>query len=109
MKQFQSYADAMGHSTDIVEPSDHRYAVVLAAGVPKSIAVPAHASAVLFNASAPFWVQYNGAANLPTADALDGAAPELSPNARRICGVASLGLVSSHDCTVSLSFFQVTA
>ncbi|MBY6266514.1 NAD/NADP transhydrogenase alpha subunit-like protein (plasmid) [Azospirillum sp. 412522] len=99
----------MGRSTDIVEPSDHRCAVVLTAGVPKSIAVPAHASAVLFSASAPFWVQYDEAATLPTTDVLDGAAPELSPNARRICGIASLGLVSSHDCTVSLSFFQVTA
>ncbi|HYD63887.1 NAD/NADP transhydrogenase alpha subunit-like protein [Azospirillum sp.] len=105
MRVFRTFEDAMGAPTDIATPSDTRYAVVLAAGVPKSVAVPAGATSVIFNATAPFWVQYGAAAAVPAADNLGGGAPELSPAARRLAGVASLGLVASEACVVSLSFF----
>lgn len=105
MKVLQSYQDAMGRSTDVLAFSDHRCAVTLAAGVAKTVAVPPRAYVVLFNATAPFWVQYGKAAILPANDLLDGNAPELAPGARQIDGLSVLGLIAPQDCTVSLSFF----
>ncbi|HYH18755.1 MAG TPA: NAD/NADP transhydrogenase alpha subunit-like protein [Azospirillum sp.] len=105
MRTFQTFDDAMGAPTDILSPSDTRYTVMLAAGVPKGIPVPAGAASVVFSATGPFWVQYGAAAALPAADDLSGSAPELSPAARRINGIASLGLVAPEACAVALSFF----
>lgn len=105
MQTFQTCQDAMGRATDILFPSTHRCVVILAGGAAKSVPVPPSASTVLFNATAPFWVQYGGAASLPAADCLDGTAPELSPAGRQVKGIASLGLVAPDACTVSLTFF----
>lgn len=105
MRNFQTFDDAMGKPTDIMSLSDSRFLVVLSAGVAKTVTVPPDAGNVVFSATAPFWAQYGAAAALPTKDRLDGTAPELSPNARRIAGTSSLGLVAATDCVVSLSFF----
>lgn len=106
MRSFRTYADAMGMASDVLEPSDTRHVIVLAAGVAKSVAVPAGAGTVLFAATGPFWVRYGGAAALPAADDLSGQAPELSPAARRVEGVATLGLVAPADAIVSLAWYR---
>lgn len=105
MKVLQRFQDAMGRSTDVLAFSEHRCAVTLAAGIGKTVSVPPRACVVLFNATAPFWIQYGKAATLPAGDLLDGGAPELAPGARQIAGLSVLGLIAPQDCTVSLSFF----
>ena len=96
----------MGTPTVILAPSSCRYAVALTAGVNQTITVPAGANAVLFNSTAPFWLQYGAAATLPTANDVSGNAPELAPQARRIAAGTSLGLIAPASCLVSLSFFR---
>lgn len=106
MRSLETCEDARGADTAVLLPSDMRSAVVLAAGVPKAVPVPDGAGTVLFNATGPFWVQYGGGAVLPVADVPAGSAPELSPAARRIAGIATLGLVAPVDAVVSLSFYR---
>lgn len=105
MIDFHTMDDAMGHPTDTPGVSDCRYAIVLLANQPKSVAVPAGARRVLINATAPVWVQYGAAAALPTADDTAGRAPELNPVARCVTGIPSLGLVAATACAVSLCFY----
>jgi hypothetical protein len=105
MKGFRTYQDDMGVPTAILQPSSSRHVVALTAGVGQTITVPDEAVSVLFNATGPFWVQYGGAAALPTGSDLSGNAPELAPQARRIEAGIVLGLVAPAACLVSLSFF----
>ncbi|MDQ2105708.1 NAD/NADP transhydrogenase alpha subunit-like protein [Azospirillum isscasi] len=107
MRNFRIYGDAMGAPSDILDVSDSRHVIVLAAGVGKTVTVPAEAMAVLFNATGPFWVQYGGAAALPVADDGGGSAPELAPAARRVQAGETIGLIAPFACTVSLSFYGV--
>lgn len=109
MKNFRVYNDANGVPTDIMEASDSRHAIVLTAGIAKSIIVPGGATAVTFNATGPFWVQYGAAATLPVVDDISGDAPELAPAARWGNGGMMLGLVAPAACTVSISFYEVRA
>lgn len=105
MQGFRTYKDDMGERTAIAQPSNCRYAVALAAGVGETVTVPAEAASVVFNATGPFWVQYDAPATLPTGSILDGNAPELAPQARRVKAGSILGLVAPAACLVSLSFF----
>lgn len=107
MRNYRVFSDANGTPTDVIEVSDSRYAVVLAAGVPKNITVPIGATAVAFNATGAFWVQYGAAAALPGVDDVGGGAPELAPAARRVAAGTTLGLVAPAACTVSLCFYEV--
>ncbi|HYD64569.1 NAD/NADP transhydrogenase alpha subunit-like protein [Azospirillum sp.] len=105
MKPFQTRFDAMGTPTVAANLSDSRHVVVLTAGTPKTVAVPAGARTVLINATGPVWVQYAAAAALPIADQLDGHAAELNPAMRDITGIASLDLVAPADCAASIAFY----
>ncbi len=107
MRSFRTYRDSVGAPSDIQEVSDSRHTLILAAGVGKNMTVPANATAVLFNATGPFWVQYGGTATLPGADDLSGAAPELAPAARRVVPGQILGFVAPMACVVSISFYEV--
>ncbi|SNS52583.1 MULTISPECIES: NAD/NADP transhydrogenase alpha subunit-like protein [unclassified Azospirillum] len=104
MQPFIIEADAMGRPSAVCAPPAFRMAVRLAAGVAKTVAVPAGARVALFSATGPFWVQYGAAAALPDADLLNGTAPELAPAARNVRGIGSLGLIAQADCTVSIGF-----
>lgn len=106
MQAFLLDDDVMGRASAVISPSSMRLVVTLAAGVAKSVAVPAGARRVMFNATGPLWVQYDEIPALPTDDILDGTAPELNPAARRIVGVTSLGLVAPAACQASLTFFR---
>lgn len=106
MKSFQTLDDCMGRRTDVLNVSDTRHAVVLTAGVPKTVTVPVTAVRVLFAGTGNYWVAYDTAAALPTGDVLNGQAPELNPGGRDIAGVTSLGLVAPKDCLVNLSFYR---
>lgn len=105
MRSFTVEADSMGRQTQACSPASYRVAVLLTAGVAKSMAVPPTARLALFNASGPFWVQYDGAAAIPTTDLL-GSAPELSPHSRAVRGISSLGLVAPVDTILSISFYS---
>lgn len=106
MRGFRTLEDAMGRPTAALEPSDHRLAVLLSAGTPKSVAVPHDARIVVLNASGDFWCRFDGTASVPTADVLDGTASELNPICRSVVGVSTIGLVAGRDCAVGLAFFS---
>lgn len=97
--------DAMGHTSLAINPSSSVLAILLAPGTPKQIAVPAGARIVLFSATGPFWARIGGAATVPSADLLDGSAPELNPVARQVDRAAAIGLAAAAATTVSLSFY----
>jgi len=106
MRAFRTLCDAMGRPTVALEPSDHLLAVVLAAGAPKSVTVPADARVVVLNANGDFWCRFDGPATVPTSDVLDGTSPELSPICRSVAGVTSIGLAAARDCVVGLAFYS---
>ncbi|WP_247878661.1 NAD/NADP transhydrogenase alpha subunit-like protein [Niveispirillum sp. SYP-B3756] len=106
MQTFEIFHDAMGNRTEILEPSDSRYAIVLAAATAKTVAVPAGTRVVLFNATGPFWVGYDNIPYIPTEDIVDGSAGEYCPSGRKISGRQRLGFIAPAACTVSLSFFR---
>lgn len=105
MESFHMLEDAMGRVSSAVHRSDNVMAVLLAGGGAKRVDVPAGARLVLFNATGPFWAKFGGAAAVPTADILDGSAPELNPIGRSVTGIASIGLAASQACTVNLVFY----
>lgn len=79
MTPFITLEDAMGRRTDALTAPDCCLVVMLSAGVPKQVAVPQGATVMLASCTGPFWVRYGGPAALPTADILEGTAPELNP------------------------------
>jgi len=95
----------MGRPSQVIPPSTTVYAVVLTAGTPWQVQVPSGALQELFSATGPFWARVGGAAQLPTADVLDGSAPELNPAARAVTAGSAIGLVAPATCTVSLAFY----
>lgn len=97
--------DAMGRRTAALVRSDTSFAVVLAAGQAKTVAVPGGARVVLLNATADVWVRFGAATTVPAADVLDGSAPELNPVAREITGLSTIGLAAPAACTVNLVFY----
>jgi len=103
---FRIAIDAMDRPTKVIALSDTRHVMVLQPGQPRTVAVPSAADVVLVNATADVWVQFGGAAVLPTADITDGSAPELNPDARLIRGITAIGLVSAAACLVNLVFYQ---
>lgn len=106
MTPFITLEDAMGRRTDALNAPDCCLVVMLSAGVPKQVAVPSGAAVMLASCTGLFWVRYGGPAVLPTADILDGTAPELNPAARSVAGLSSLGLVAPADCVLNLSFYR---
>jgi len=92
--------------------------VVLAmvAGTGQSITVPAytdaagaawHASQVLFAANGDFWVNYDiGLSAVPSANIVDGTAPEFKPTFRLISDVTTIYLIAPQNCLVSMMFYQ---
>lgn len=105
MKSLNTLEDAMGRVSSAVHPSDSVMAVLLTGGGAKRVDVPAGARLVLFSATGPFWAKFGGTAVVPTADILDGSAPELNPVGRSVAEVASIGLAASQACTVNLVFY----
>ncbi|WP_154667568.1 NAD/NADP transhydrogenase alpha subunit-like protein [Niveispirillum irakense] len=97
--------DAMGVSLPVTNPADTIYAILLTAGVPKSIAVPTGARVALFSATGHFWLRLGGAAMVPNQDILDGSAPELNPVGRQVAGIADIGLAAASDCIVNIVFY----
>nr|WP_279308266.1 NAD/NADP transhydrogenase alpha subunit-like protein [Niveispirillum sp. BGYR6] len=96
----------MGRPLPVPPPCSASVAAILTAGTPRLIAVPADARLVLFNATQAFWASFGAAATLPTADILDGSAPELNPAARRLEGVTQIGLAAATDAIVNLLFYR---
>lgn len=98
--------DHLGFPTAAITPSDTVYAIVLTAGVAKSVTVPPAATTVLFAATGPFWAKMGGGdAAIPSEDVLDGSASELAPVARQIAGTSTIGLIAPAPVTVSLAFY----
>jgi len=106
MKSLIALQDAMGATTTALMRSDASFAVTLAAGQAKTVAVPAEARVMLFNATGDVWVRFGGAAAVPSNDILDGSAPELNPVARAVAGVASIGLAAPTACVANLVFYR---
>lgn len=106
MNALQLATDSMGRSLPVPPPCTASFAVVLTAGTPRLIAVPAEARLVLFNATQAFWASFGMSATLPVADMLDGSAPELNPAGRRLEGVSQIGLVAATDAVVNLLFYR---
>ncbi|PGH59191.1 NAD/NADP transhydrogenase alpha subunit-like protein [Azospirillum palustre] len=105
MRSLTALDDAMGRPSLAIASSDTVLAVLLTAGAPRQIPVPAGARIVLFSATAPFWARIGGAAGVPAADVLDGSAAELNPVARQVRGAGFIGLAAAANTTVSLSFY----
>lgn len=93
--------DAVG-----LNASNHVDARVLAAGVAESHVVPRGARYVLFSANTDFYAKFDGTAAVPAADVTDGSASVLNPGLRGISGVATIGLISSSICVVTMEFFS---
>lgn len=75
MRDLLTHRDAMGTPSAVLSVSDSRYALMLAAGMGKTVPVPNDAKTVLFASTGPFWVQYGAAAVLPVTDDVSGARP----------------------------------
>lgn len=106
MKSLIALQDAMGAATAALVRSDVSLAVPLAAGQSKTVAVPAEARVMLFNATGDVWVRFGGAAAVPSNDILDGSAPELNPIARDVSGIPSIGLAAPAACVANLIFYR---
>jgi hypothetical protein len=106
MNSFERTCDAMGRATDALPPSNAVCVLFLAAGVGKQVAVPGGARIVLASATGDVWMRVGGPAALPTADILDGSAPELNPAARTLGHAATIGVVAPKDCVLSLAFYR---
>lgn len=105
MQSFQILDDVMGKTTSVIPASNYSNALLLSAGVAKTVTVPADARVVLFSATGNFWLRVGGVPAVPTADILDGTAPELNPAGRAIKPGQTLGFVAPAGCAVSLSFY----
>lgn len=105
MRSLQMVDDAMGNTTDIIEPPESSLVIALEPATPRSITPPAGARLVLFNATGPYWARIGGPATLPVTDILDGSAPELMPTGRALAAGQTIGLVAVASCLVNLTFY----
>jgi hypothetical protein len=90
-------------------PSDTIYAVVLVANMSQQVAIPAGANLVVFGPipGANQFVKFvNSAISVPSANILDGSAPERMPDSRNCAGATFLSLVSDTAGVVTLSFYE---
>jgi len=106
MKTFVTKTDSMGRPTVTLEPSDSRQVLALAAGAPKTLAVPADATVMMVAATNNVWIQYGGTAAVPGADITDGSAPELNPGVRYVAGLSVIGFAAAAPCLVSVIFYR---
>ncbi len=97
--------DANGRGTFEIPASDHVTSYVLAAGVPKSVAVPVSARYVFFSATGDFFARFGGSAAIPAADVTDGSGSEVNPTHRALDAVQTIGLVAQSACIVSMSWY----
>jgi len=105
MKGLMVALDVMGRDTEAVAPSDSVLIIFLTAGAAKSVTVPDRARVVSINATGDVFVRFGDVAALPTADILDGSAPELNPGSRRVDAGSRIGLIAPVDCLVNLAFY----
>jgi hypothetical protein len=97
--------------SDLLPPvSDTIYAVFLAAGVSKAIAVPDGVNSCIITMNADFWAKFataTGTLAVPTGDILDGSAPSFCPSQRFFLdNVTHLLLVSPAACSGSIEFYD---
>lgn len=90
---------------DVIYPSKHIDAYVLAAGVAKSVTIPTGARVAIFNATANFYVNWNAVAAVPAADITNGSGPELNPVARDVTGDTAFSMIAPADCIVTIAYF----
>lgn len=92
-----------------VQQSDTIYAAVMTANTPQYITVPAGANFALFAASGgnDFYMLMNVTSGLavPSASNTAGTAPELNPLLRELKGAATIGLVTTANCVITMAFY----
>lgn len=86
--------------------SQHVDARKLAASTPEVHTVPTGAVFVNFSADGDFYANFGAAAAVPAADVTDGSASVLNPGLRALDGAATIGLVASAECIVTMEFFK---
>ena len=110
MQRLQMGVDNLGANVQgAVQQSDTIYAIVLVANTSQQIAIPSGANFVVCAASgaADFYMKFvNAAIAVPSANIVDGTAPELNPLVRSCSGKSYISLVSGAACTVTLAFYS---
>ena len=89
-------------------PSDTIYSVALVANTSQQIAIPAGANLVVFGPipGANQFVKFtSGAISVPSANILDGSAPERMPDSRNCARATYISIVSDMAGIVTLSFY----
>jgi hypothetical protein len=89
-----------------LQSSDYIDHAVLVASVAKAHPVPPGARSVLFTSTAVFYCKIGDAAVLPTIDVTDGSGCMFNPELRSLDGAASIGLISSSPCIITMEFFS---
>lgn len=90
----------------IINPSSHVDARVLAAGIAEVHNIPVGAEIVVFSGTSDFYVMFDAAAAIPSAEVTDGGASMLNPAVRRCNGGATIGLISPTGCVVTMEFYN---
>jgi hypothetical protein len=106
MKRISAILDGNSNAVIGLNYSDYIDHRVLAANAAEVHTVPSGAKYVLFSSTAPFFAKMGGAASIPVADVTNGAGCMYSPELIAIEGAATIGLISSSACTVTMEFYS---
>jgi hypothetical protein len=93
----------------IVQVSDSRNALVLAAGVAQAFTVPAEKNKVILSvdlANVALWVNINVAAVIPVGNITDGSAPMLNPAGFEVISGQTISCICASACTVSALYYS---
>ncbi|MFW5891272.1 MAG: hypothetical protein ACOCUI_03550 [bacterium] len=106
MKQLYMKPDAFLFPSFSTLQSDTIYNLFLVANVEKEINIPKNADYAIFSFTDDIWVKFNGTAEVPAADNLDGSGSELNPSSRYLFGASTIHIISGVNCAGSISFYK---
>lgn len=106
MRALETVLDKNGNPIIGILTSDYVDIKVLEAGVAEIYTIPVGAKYVLFSGTDDFYIKFNGAATVPSADVTDGTGVVLNPGLRGLDRVITLGIISETSCVVTMEFFS---
>lgn len=81
-------------------------ALVLAASVIETNAVPTGARFVFFAATGNYYARPDGTVTVPSADITDGTSGEINPTVWDVSAVTNIMVIAPAACVVTLSFYK---
>lgn len=106
MKALLISLDAGELPTGTIPFSDFINVQVLLPNVAENAVIPSGARFILFSSTADFYARINATATVPSTDVTDGSGSEINPAIRSLIGVTTLSLISSVNCTVTMTFYE---